>query len=87
MPYKDPDRKRQWESEHRQQRNLKRRMQRITARSGHENVKKPVPDPVSDQNPQGTWKTFLGWTIGIGVVLLAAFAGIDPPQSPPSPRL
>jgi hypothetical protein len=29
MPYKDPEHKRQWEREHRQQRNAKRRTQRL----------------------------------------------------------
>jgi len=93
MPYKDPERKRQWEREHREQRNAMRRLQRLPARSGHASVsnatsdvvaalrtrRKPAPDPASDQNPQGTWKTILGWAVGIGVVLLAAFAAVSVP--------
>jgi ferric-dicitrate binding protein FerR (iron transport regulator) len=81
MPYKDPERKRQWEREHREQRNAGRRMQHITARSGQQSVSKPAPDPVSDQESQLTWKTILGWAIGIGVVLLAAIGGVNPPAS------
>jgi len=80
MPYRNPERKRQWEREHRETRNAIRRMQRLHARSGHV-FQKTAPDPCSDQNPRGTWKTILGWAIGIGVVLLAAIAGTDPPPS------
>lgn len=82
MPYKNPERKRQWEREHRQQRNVRRRMQGLNALSGHQSIPEPAPDPVSDQKPQDTWKTILGLVVGIGVVLLAAFAGVDP--APPS---
>ncbi len=34
MPYKNPEHKRQWEREHRQERNARRRMQRLDERSG-----------------------------------------------------
>jgi hypothetical protein len=82
MPYKNPEDKRKWEREHREQRNARRRMQRPNAWSGYPSITKPAPDPLSNQDPQNTWKTILGWAIGIGVVLLAAFGGIDaaPPR-------
>jgi hypothetical protein len=32
-----------------------------------------APNPGSGQKPESAWKTILGWAIGIGVVLLAAF--------------
>ena len=108
MPYKDPQRKRQWEREHRQRRNAARRMQRQTPRSGHpsapkpapdfvtalRNIRRPVPDPAAvlvsrlkkasersclNQKPKSTWKTILGWAVGIGVVLLTAFAAVNVP--------
>lgn len=93
MPYKDPERKRQWEREHRQQRNAARRMQTQTERSEHPSVsnatsdivaalrtrRKPAPDPVPDQQPQAKWKAILGWTVGLGVVLLAAIAAVNVP--------
>jgi hypothetical protein len=47
MPYKDPERKRQWEREHRQQRNAQRKLQRLPARSGHATVSKAEPDPIT----------------------------------------
>ena len=98
MPYKEPERKRQWEREHRQQRNARRRMQTQAARSGGSSapkpahdlayvaqqaillarLRKPAPGPVSDEKPKSTWKTILGWAVGIGVVLLAAFASVSP---------
>jgi hypothetical protein len=79
MPYKDPERKRQWEREHRQQRNARRNLQRQPAWSGQPNVPRPAPHPASDQEPKTTWKTILGFAVGIGVVLLAAFASVDLP--------
>ena len=42
-------------------------------------LKKRVPDPVVDQQPQATWKAILGWAVGLGVVVLAAFAADVPP--------
>jgi len=33
------------------------------------------------KNRKSTWKTILGWAIGIGVVLLAAIGGVNPPAS------
>ena len=85
MPYKNPERKRQWEREHREQRNARRRMQHVSARSGPQSIAKPSLDPVSDQKSQDTWKTILGWAIGIGVVLLAAIGGVNPHMSSPRP--
>jgi len=75
MPYKDPERKRQWEREHREQRNARRRTHRLHARSGHPSAPKPATDPVSDQKPKGVWKGILGLVVGVGVVMLAGFIG------------
>ncbi len=46
MPYKDPERKRQWEQEHRERRNTRRKTQRLAARSGHASVPNAEPDPI-----------------------------------------
>jgi hypothetical protein len=85
MPYQNPERKRHWEREHREKRNAMRRMQRLNTRSECQSIPKPAPDPVSNQNPQNTWKTMLGWAIGIGVVLFA-IGGANPPLSSPRPN-
>ena len=93
MPYKNPERKRQWEREHREQRNAMRRLQRLPARSGHASVsnatsdivaalrtrRKPAPDPASDRQPTSGWKVLLGFAVGLGVVLLAAVASVSLP--------
>jgi hypothetical protein len=84
MPYKNPERKRQWERENRGQRNARRRTQRLNARSGQQIIAKPLPEPVSDQKSHDTWKTILGWAIGIEVVLLA-IGGVNPHLSSPRP--
>jgi len=41
-------------------------------------IRKPMPDLGSDQ-PTAGWKEILGRTVGIGLVLLAAFVGITMP--------
>jgi len=97
VPYKDPERKRQWEREHRQERSARRKLQRIPARSGESSMssttpdrtsmivarlKKQVCDPVPQQQPTSGWKVLLGVALGLGVLVLAAIAGINLP--PPS---
>jgi len=75
MPYKDPERKRQWEREHREERNARRRTHRLHVRSGHHSAPKPATDPVSAHKPQGVWKGILALVVGVGVVMLAGFIG------------
>ncbi len=73
MPYKDPERKRQWEREHREQRNARRR-----ARLPNQTLvtPKPAPDPLSNQ-PTSGWKALLGLAVGVGIALVAALAGAE----------
>ena len=85
MPYRNPERKRQWEQQYREQRNARRSMQRLGTRSGHLITPKPEPDRISEQESQDTWKTILGWAMGIGVVLLAVIGGANPHMSSPRP--
>jgi len=65
MPYKDPERKRQWERDHREERNARRRKQPFPAET--------IPnmhDPIPDQEAQ-SWQLVVGLTVGIGIVLVA----------------
>jgi len=48
MPYRDPERKRQWEREHREERNARRRAR--TASADQQSVETMIPDPISGQN-------------------------------------
>ncbi|SPF36938.1 hypothetical protein SBA1_170057 [Candidatus Sulfotelmatobacter kueseliae] len=92
MPYKDPERKRQWEREHHEERNARRRVQRLNTGSGqpsvskatsdiaaalHTHVRERVPDPASNQESQGIWMALFGLAVAIGVVLFAAVASFS----------
>jgi len=77
MPYKDPERKRQWEREHREQRNERRRTAHPVVSSELSSVEMPMPDPGSNQGSQDIWIALLGLAVAIGVVLLAVFAGVS----------
>ena len=94
MPSKNPEHKRQWEREHREQRNTRRRMQRsdegsrqhtspkstFDLRTALRSARKPADDPVSNE-PKSSWKAALCLVVGIGVVLFAVFAGASFPDS------
>lgn len=75
MPYKDPERKRKWEREHREERNAARRRQPLSPGSGQYTVPKPRPAPISAQQSGDGWKVLASIAVGIGVVLLGLFAG------------
>jgi len=70
MPYKDPERKRQWEQEHCDQRNARRRAQRIAMRLQKPRVQKTEPDSISDQKPQSIWTVvakIAGFALAVGI--------------------
>jgi hypothetical protein len=71
MPYKDPERKRQWEREHREERNARRRKRYI------EGPAIPIApttshDPISNEDLQNA--QLIVAVIGIGVVLSLCLA-------------
>ena len=73
MPYKNPERKRQWEREHRDQRNARRRALKLI-------VQPVVPskaglDPRQNDQPASGWKVLAGLVVGIGIALVLALAG------------
>ncbi len=73
MPYKDPERKRQWEREHRDQRNVRRRALRLVAQAVV--TPKAAPDPLANQSPPSGLKMILGLAVGVGIIILGALAG------------
>jgi hypothetical protein len=75
MPYKDPERKRQWEREHCEQRNARRRALRLLVQTGA--TPKHTPNPASTHQPTSGWKDILVLTVGLGIVILGAFAGAN----------
>jgi ferric-dicitrate binding protein FerR (iron transport regulator) len=83
MPYKNRERKRQWEQEHREQRNAQRRMRRLQAEA-RVMLRGPAPGPISAQKPKSGWKGIIGVAVWLGIVLLAVFSGINVPA--PSSR-
>ena len=98
MLYKNPENKRQSEREHREERNARRKRQRLDARSGQ---RKSVADlltalrtrprnrngdPSFNPSSPGTWKSLFGWAVGIGIVLLAAFTSVSYATPVISPR-
>jgi hypothetical protein len=60
MPTKTPERKRQWEREHREQRNARRRMQRLSVGMGPF-VREPAPDPIPPNEPKAVGKDTTDW--------------------------
>ena len=81
MPYKNPEDKRQWEREHREQRNARRRM-RLAATRSSPILPKPALAPISSENPKSTWqvlKRIGGFALAVGIVVLAALSGINVP--------
>ncbi len=88
MPYKNPEDKRRWEREHREQRNAKRRRRHLGAQM-EPIVPKSAPDPIPDQESTNGWKVIIGLAVGFGVVLLAALGGMFVPGTDsrgPSPN-
>jgi hypothetical protein len=79
MPYKNPEDKRQWEREHREEQNARRRMQGAPAAQVVRKRQHPTPFQIKNR---ADGNRFWGGAIGIGVVLLLSIGGINPPASP-----
>jgi len=73
MPYKDPERKRQWEREHREQRNARRRAPGLAVADGSRS-EIPMPDPVSDQKSESA-NMIAGLVMGFAFLLILLLAG------------
>lgn len=75
MPYKDPERKRQWEREHRDQRRTQRRQRQLVVSD------KPVPPkdsyPVSAKESGPGWSVLTMILVGVGSAVLGALMSLD----------
>ena len=74
MPYKDPDRKRQWERDHRDERNARRRR---SSSSNHlpepSALDAPLPDRNSGQVPLSSLSVATGVMMGLALLLPVLF--------------
>jgi uncharacterized membrane protein len=77
MPYKDPERKRRWEREHREERKRKATKSVFPAHMPS-SAARPAPDPISNQELGSAWNVMAGiivFALGVGIALLAAWSG------------
>jgi hypothetical protein len=77
MPYKNPEDKRRWEQEHREERNARRRKQYLAPRTAP-TVQKLVHDPNSGEETRTGWKVVRevgSFALVVGIALLAAWGG------------
>lgn len=75
MPYKDPERKRQWERDHREERNARRRGSVSNYPPDPCGVQVPLPDRIADDSSDDA-KMIVGVVTGVVVVLFLAFVGL-----------
>jgi len=72
MPYKNPEDKRRWEQEHREERNARRRLRPSNMQSPPGPAVTPDPLPASEKS--SGWKILAGIAVGIGVAVLGVVA-------------
>jgi len=75
VPYKNPEHKRQWEREHREQRNAQHRMKRLEAKNTLISR-----NPVSDRRSNETLTSWTPSLVGLAVFLLAVLSGTLMPK-------
>jgi len=69
MPYKNPEHKRQWEREHREERNARRRKSMSSYSPEPSGIDAPLPDPNSAQVPLASMNVAIGGMIGLAFLL------------------
>jgi len=69
MPYKDPQRKRQWEREHREERNARRRKSSSSHLLEPSGIDSPLPDPKLAQISLIRVSVATGVILGLGLLL------------------
>jgi hypothetical protein len=85
MPFKNPERKRQWEQEHREQRNERRRRHHLTPQIWPV-ISKPVRDPISAQDARSGLMIVAGIVavvLMIRIALVATWGGVGLQTSDP----
>ena len=73
MPYKDPERKRQWERVHREERNARRRKPSSSHLPELSDIDVPLPDRNSAQLPLSSVSAATGVTMGLALLLTVLF--------------
>jgi hypothetical protein len=73
MPYKDPERKRQWEREHREERNARRRKS-IPNRASSLALDTPILNPTTDKKSSIRVEGILSLVIGFTFAFIILFA-------------
>ena len=74
MPYRDPARQRQWEHEHREQRNARRRTRGLTVAPYRSRLEAPT-HPIADNEPGTSVNMVAVLIVGFTFVLILVFAG------------
>jgi len=75
MPYKDPGRQRQWEREHREQRNARRRTRGLTVAPYRSRPETRTPDPIANREPGTSVNMVALLIMAFTFVLVLLFAG------------
>jgi hypothetical protein len=75
MPYKDPERKRQWEQEHREQRNARRRTPRVAVSPIGPGFETTMPGPITDDRSDSSANLIPVLVIGFTFLVILLVAG------------
>ena len=80
MPYKNQEDKRKWEREHRAQRNAQRRNRKSGTSHRLADLKRArALGATPAKEPKSGWKALIALAIGLGVIVLGALSGMNPP--------
>ena len=75
MPYKDPEHKRQWEREHREQRNARRRTPRVAVSPIGPRYETSMSDPITDERSDSRANLIPVLVIGFTFLVMLLVAG------------
>ena len=75
MPYKDPERKRQWKREHREHRNAQRRRLQLAVSPIGSRYETPMSDPITDERSDSGANMIPVLVIGVAFLVMLVVAG------------